>query len=162
MRFFAPLEWRLWARVRIGTGCWVWTGSLDAYGYGQIGSERTAERPKPTMLKVHRVAYEQMVGPIPEGMVVDHACNNRSCVNPEHLRVTNWQGNSMNRSRTTGRDLPKGVSTHPLTSRLRARIRANGKETHLGFFDTPKQAHEAYCRAATTNHKEFANFGDKQ
>jgi hypothetical protein len=70
---------RLWSQVDAGGDCWDWTGYRDAKGYGQIGTagKRTA--------RVHRVAYELMVGPIPEGLVIDHLCRNRACVNPDHL-----------------------------------------------------------------------------
>lgn len=60
------------------SGCWEWTGSLALNGYGQY---RTAE----TSLLVHRLAYELYIGPIPDGLIVHHRCENRSCFNPEHL-----------------------------------------------------------------------------
>jgi hypothetical protein len=77
-----PLSARLWARVvATPNGCWIFTGALNA-GYGRIhaghpGSQR--------LLYVHRVAYEQLVGPIPEGLDLDHLCRNRACCNPAHL-----------------------------------------------------------------------------
>lgn len=53
------------------TGCWIWTGKLRK-GYGQF-------RGRPA----HRVSYEAFVGPIPEGLVIDHLCRNRACVRPD-------------------------------------------------------------------------------
>lgn len=62
-------------------GCWVWRGSTDRAGYGEIGlgGDKGGTR------KVHRVAWEELVGPIPPGFTIDHLCRNTACVNPEHL-----------------------------------------------------------------------------
>lgn len=75
-----PAE-RFAARVRPeANGCLVWTGFLDRDGYGQIGVNGRTTR-------VHRWSYEHHVGPIPDGLVIDHLCRNRACVNPAHLDV---------------------------------------------------------------------------
>jgi hypothetical protein len=69
-------------------GCWQWTARLHRSGYGEIAVrvDDTTWRPR----KAHRVAYELLVGPIPEGLQLDHLCRNRACVNPAHLEpVTN-------------------------------------------------------------------------
>jgi hypothetical protein len=65
--------------------CWNWTGALDN-GYGRFqGGPRGSK-----VHRAHRLAYELLVGPIPEGLVLDHLCRNRRCVNPDHLEpVTN-------------------------------------------------------------------------
>lgn len=65
------------------TGCWLWTGSLDTPGYGTVGSDSRK-------WLAHRVAYRLFVGPIPDGLTIDHLCRVRHCVNPDHLEpVTN-------------------------------------------------------------------------
>lgn len=59
------------------TGCWEWTGRLNPKGYGKIHADRYR--------RVHRVAYECFVGPLIEGLTIDHLCKNKRCVNPKHL-----------------------------------------------------------------------------
>ena len=61
------------------TGCWNWH-SVSVHGYGQV---RIEGRKRPA----HRVMYEKLNGAIPDGMVLDHLCRNRRCVNPEHLEA---------------------------------------------------------------------------
>lgn len=78
-------EERLWQRVdkTAPNGCWLWLGALNGAGYGAVGRDNK-------VLRVHRVTYELLVGPIPEGLQLDHLCRNRACCNPEHLEpVTN-------------------------------------------------------------------------
>jgi hypothetical protein len=59
-------------------GCWVWLGHRNENGYGRMMIDGR-------MKYAHRVAYELLVGPIPENKTLDHLCRNTSCVNPEHL-----------------------------------------------------------------------------
>lgn len=64
------------------SGCWEWTGAVASTGYGTLGPRLA-----------HRVVYEAVVGPIPDGLVIDHLCDNRRCVNPDHLDPTTHQAN---------------------------------------------------------------------
>lgn len=78
---------RFWAKVNKTDACWLWTGRLDTHGYGEV---RTGGMKRRRFHRAHRVAYELLVGPIPDGLVIDHLCRVRNCVNPEHLEpVTN-------------------------------------------------------------------------
>lgn len=62
-----------WEQVEKSSGCWVYTGYLND-GYGYHGGKLA-----------HRLSYEELVGPIPEGLEIDHLCRNPPCVNPAHL-----------------------------------------------------------------------------
>jgi hypothetical protein len=64
-------------------GCILWTGYISEKGYGTIYQHTPVRK----MRKAHQVSYELSVGPIPEGMVVMHTCDNPPCVNPKHLRL---------------------------------------------------------------------------
>lgn len=78
---------RFWAKVDKTGVCWLWTASVRRGGYGQFWSARAGR-----IVGAHRWAYEEMVGPIPDGLYLDHLCRNPRCVNPEHLEpVTNGE-----------------------------------------------------------------------
>lgn len=78
---------RFWAKVQKGDGCWKWTGAKNAYGYGLVCLRAAG---KQVRLGAHRVAWQIVRGPIPNGLTCDHLCRNRDCVNPDHLEpVTN-------------------------------------------------------------------------
>ncbi len=79
-RYPQPTEERFWNMVNKTDTCWLWTGCTAGRGYGLFGVNRKLVRP-------HRYAYELLVGPIPEGLQIDHLCPNRGCVNPAHLRA---------------------------------------------------------------------------
>ena len=81
-------ELRFWRKVVcvIRTRCWVWTGAGSSVnGYGQFWLGR--------LLAPHIWAYESLVGPVPDGLELDHLCRNRRCVNPEHLEAVTHQVN---------------------------------------------------------------------
>ena len=77
---------RFWSKVSImPRGCWNWTGAL-VDGYGQFWNGNK-------LVPAHQYSYEIFVGPIPEGLQLDHLCRNRACVEPSHLEVVTLQEN---------------------------------------------------------------------
>jgi hypothetical protein len=77
------------------SGCWLWNGGLNPKGYGQMRRDNRR-------LQVHRYAYELLVGPIPEGLELDHLCRVRCCVRPDHLEPVTHAEN-LRRARGTPR-----------------------------------------------------------
>lgn len=73
------------------TGCWYWTGYVTKSGYGCFV-------PGIRVFPAHRIAWELYRGPIPAGMVIDHCCRVRHCVNPDHLRVVTRRQNALENS----------------------------------------------------------------
>lgn len=74
-----PLEKRLFARLIIDpSGCVLWTGAVNRGGYGRITVDHVSR-------SVHRVMYELLAGPIPDGLDLDHLCRTRNCANVAHL-----------------------------------------------------------------------------
>lgn len=95
-----PMVTRLWARVKKAgpTDCWLWEGSKDKQGYGLIGDENRVLR------MAHRVAYEDIKGPLPAGVILRHTCDNPPCCNPDHL-LPGTHADNMNDMVSRGRSM---------------------------------------------------------
>jgi hypothetical protein len=126
---------RFWPKVDRGAGpdaCWPWTASTT-HGYGQIGVPGT--RPH----KAHRVAWELTNGPIPDGLLVCHRCDNPPCCNPAHLFLGTNADNMRDMvakgragSRTAAGDLnPKARLTPEQVQEIRAAIASGEKFSEL-------------------------------
>lgn len=87
VRAWLPVADRFWALVTKTETCWLFA-NVQSNGYGSLSGAVTNGRSN----LAHRVAYELLIGPIPEGLQLDHLCRVRNCVNPEHLEpVTPWE-----------------------------------------------------------------------
>jgi len=76
---------RFWAKIRVlEDGCWEWMGSRIKGGYGHFGVGSRTDGSRKLVL-AHRLCYETLIGPIPDGLESDHLCRNRACVNPTHI-----------------------------------------------------------------------------
>jgi len=76
-----PPQERFWARVDKSGSCWLWTGYVTENGYGQFGQSTVSGDNE----YAHRYSYKISHGPIPEGSMVLHKCDVRTCVRPDHL-----------------------------------------------------------------------------
>lgn len=83
---WTTLEERLNFYLDKSGDCWLWIGSKNQNGYGQVNLGGSK--------KAHRTAYETWVGPIPDGSVVHHKCANKLCCKPEHLQLTTQYDNT--------------------------------------------------------------------
>lgn len=107
----SPVVDRFWSKVRLDRSCLIWTGHRAPTGYGQMGVDRK-------VVNVHRWAYEYFVGPIPEGLHIDHICGRGAdgCVNPAHLEAVTQAEN--NRRAWARRPIPPTCRNgHPKTER---------------------------------------------
>lgn len=110
-RTLIPIAIRLASHVTKTDTCWLWTGCKSAFGHGQIGAGAHEPNTPKRLLQTHRVAWELVNGPIPDGMFVLHRCDVPNCVRPDHLFLGTKADNSadmISKSRQKkGRDLPQ-------------------------------------------------------
>ncbi len=83
------MKTRFLSKVRKTESCWLWTGATNDKGYGYFWEGKGKWR------KAHRVSLSIHGVDIPSGMVVDHICRVRNCVNPAHLRVVTQRQNAL-------------------------------------------------------------------
>ena len=121
MEITAAIKARFWSKVVMGSDCcWEWDGAYrakDNYGAFTVG-RKTFSAP--------RFAYEMEYGPIPEGLLILHSCDNRKCIRPEHLEA-GTQAKNIKDCVVRGRHVPpKGEKNgmSKLTAETVAAIRA--------------------------------------
>ena len=94
MQFFDDrLPTRFWDKIvpEPMSGCWLWKACIDRDGYGEVRATIGGCR----FAKAHRLSFAVLVGPVPFGMVLDHKCRTRSCVNPDHLEAVTSRTNTL-------------------------------------------------------------------
>lgn len=112
------LEDRFWPKVNKTDRCWLWTAALSPAGYGRIGDKSKTCG----WALAHRASWEIANGPIPDGELVRHKCNNPPCVRPDHLELGSHRDNSRDTARH-GR-----VGTQKLSDPEVLAIRSRSKE----------------------------------
>lgn len=110
-------EVRFWSKVERSPGCWEWRGTKNPHGYGIFENNRKR-------VQAHRFSWEIANGrPIPEGLVILHACDNPPCVNPAHLSVgthaDNVADSKAKRRHTFGRKQHDAKLTEELVREIR-------------------------------------------
>lgn len=97
---------RFWSHVEKTETCWLWTASGGrGYGIFYPNGARSGRA-------AHRFAYELLVGPIPEGMQLDHLCRVRRCVNPAHLEPVTGFENRLRGTNAIARNILKTHCDH--------------------------------------------------
>lgn len=146
-----PLIARFYQKVKVGkpNECWEWQGATIQNGYGQIGKGSK-------VYYAHRISYELHHGPIPEGMYVCHSCDNRRCVNPNHLWVGTAADNMMDASQKNRLNPVCGEASHhaKLTSDAVIRLRTGqmAREEAIRAFGVNSEAIRLVLRGKTWKH----------
>lgn len=104
-------------KVNDETGCWEWLGTMYPTGYGAI---RFADR----LWRAHRLIYTLLVEPIPTGLVLDHLCRVKHCVNPSHLDAVPQYENVRRGLKCAGQKV--GATDNALAAVLRDELTARG------------------------------------
>lgn len=141
------IESRFDAKVAKSDTCWTWTAYVDKSGYGRFGIGRT-------VVYAHRWAYERHVGPIPAGMVIDHVCHVRHCVNPAHLHVVTPKQNIENldgANRSNKSSGIRGVSWSKAVKKWHVHLRHHGETVHGGYYENLSDAEAAAVELRNTH-----------
>jgi hypothetical protein len=137
-----PIE-RFWPKVDKTDTFWIWKAARTYNGYGLFSfPQKDGTR---RLGLAHRRAYATFIGPIPEGMELDHRCHVRECVNPYHLNPVTLQKNQENRRgpNRTSKSGYRGVIANRKGPGWNVFVRARGVLYTEGPFDTPEEANEA-------------------
>lgn len=132
--------------------CLVWTRSKTEKGYGLITDSGMQKR-------VHRWAWEQHNGRIPDGMDVDHTCWNKSCANIKHLRLATNTENVSYRESANVNSVSGIRNVYRYGDRWRVQVKKDRVPHHIGIFDSIEEAAEVAEQARQELFGEFAGRG---
>lgn len=105
---------RFWVKVHKTDGCWIWTGSTDGHGYGQIREAGRGSR----LLKAHRVSWVLHNGPLSDDVLVLHSCDNPPCVRPDHISPGTSKDNTQDSLKRGRGVFQKHPEKHPRGERV--------------------------------------------
>lgn len=142
----AVLPTNMQNKVQRDGDCWTWTGAINSSGYGSVGNGHGSSS------LAHRVSYEFAVGPIPDGLTIDHLCRNTRCVNPDDLEpVTSAENARRSHVRLgycpSGHELPGVSKTRHMRSDWKRPECARCVKSQSGFADIIEQYFGAAIRA---------------
>lgn len=123
-------EARFQEKFEITDSCWVWKAYRNQGGYGSFSV-------KGRMRLAHRVSFEMFKGELEPSDIIDHICRNRSCVNPEHLRVVDRSGNAQNHNGKANGVTKSGVRNvwwDKASDKWKVTVCLHGKSYHGGYF----------------------------
>lgn len=123
------------------SGCWLFEGSTIKRGYGRLASSG--------QLTAHRASYERFYGPIPDGMCVCHACDVRSCINPNHLFLGTHRDNTQDMWQK-GRQYVRPSVTHCVRGHELVRVRWTKQQVCMVCENERRRRKREMRRAAHT------------